>query len=802
MQLTSLNEPQKYSPFTGFIPFLWLSLACIGGILLAELAGWPVWVWIGVFLICLATWGSAAWLPKSLVLTHRLRRWTRLDQRLPGIFLAAVFFLGGWRFSAAQPIISSTHTAFYNNRASVQIVGKVIKPPDPRDNHTNLVLQVESLLPLEELPDQFFPGEVSGKVLIQVTSKRDWSYGDRLQVTGKLITPSETADFSYRDFLANQGIYSLMSYARVDWVEPDQGDPIRSSIFNLRQKSSEVLQVLFPSPEAELLSGILLGRDQGISKELQSAFRKTGMTHIIAISGFNITILAGLFSGIFTRLLGRKLGAVTAIIGIAGYTILVGADAAVVRAAIIGTLGVLGGMFGRRQNGLNSLGLATFGMMMVNPNILWDIGFQLSVAATLGLVLYAQPMEAWFIRTASRWVSEQQANLLVGPISECILFTLAAQVMTLPILAYHFGEVSWIALIANPLVLPAQSLVMILGGMALLAGLLLPALGQFFSILALPFVRYTVKMVTLIARLPGADLTLPDFHILWLGIFYSALFFITLSKPERRKQLRRSAVSPGLILLLMSAIVVFVWNDILTVPDGNLHLTLLDSQGSLLIQTPEGKTLLVNGGSSPSSLNHALGQMLPENKLDGLIVASTAREDINALTGVLTKITPEMVLWGVAPQANQTTAAVYTLLTTKDVPITTLQAGQSLNLGPGINLDILWVGERGALLWVTWDNFNALLPAGKITTSTPHLPQNLNVLLLQDDAQVETLSLQEINRWSPEVILLPLEKSALPLQGQHDILTLLADYPVVTTLAHPWVRVTTDGEHLWVNGGK
>ena len=111
-------------------------------------------------------------------------------------------------------------------------------------------------------------------------------------------------------------------------------------------------------------------------------------------------------------------GALTAILGITGYTILVGAEAAVVRAAIMGALGVFGGMFGRRQNGLNSLGLAALLMMFQNPNIPWDVGFQLSAAATLGLVLYAQPLEERFVALLAKRLPEERVQRWAGPVSE------------------------------------------------------------------------------------------------------------------------------------------------------------------------------------------------------------------------------------------------------------------------------------------------------------------------------------------------------------------------------------------------
>ena len=802
MQTSSPTEPRKFSPFEGFIPFFWLSVVYIVGVLLADLFNFPVWVWLLGLALSLSAWGLSCWLPGTMGITHRLRALTHSDQRLPRVLLAVIFFAGGWRFAAIQSSMTNQSVAYFNDRGMVQLTGLVIQPPDIRDSHTNLIIKVDSLLPLGETPENFDPADVSGKVLLQVSTSRDWAYGDRLQVTGKLSEPDDSGDFSYKNYLANKGIYSIMSYARIESVDPNHGEPIRSFIYRLRQNSFDTLQEIFPSPEADLLSGILLGRDQGISRELQNAFRVTGMTHIIAISGFNITILAGLFSNIFTRLLGHRSGALAAVIAISCYTLMVGADAAVVRAAIIGTLGVLGSLFGRRQNGLNSLGIAVLGMLLFDPRFLWDIGFQLSVAATMGLILYTPPMELWFVRTASKWISEEKAKTWVGPISEIFLVTLAAQLMTLPIMAYHFGEVSWLALIANPIILPPQSLVMILGGLALLAGLVIPGLGIIAAALALPFTRYTIRMVSLISQFPGAELRLPTFNAFWLVIFYALLFFLTVVPVDKRRGVINKAFSPGTAILFLTGAVFLVWNIVMTQPDGNLHVSMVDDEGSIIIQTPDGKILVIGGGASPSHLNQVLGELFPYGKkrLDAMIIASTAREDIMALTGSIDKYVPDMIFSTISPDANQTTRTVFKKLVDQNVPITNVQAGQKLDLGTGIVIEIIALEERGAVLWLTWENFSALIPAGRVGTSSLRPPFGPDVLLLPDNIKADELSLEVINRWSPSVILLPLKESDLPFQGQHEILVLLEDYPVISTLDHSWMRITTDGDKLWVAG--
>jgi competence protein ComEC len=439
-------------------------------------------------------------------------------------------------------------------------------------------------------------------------------------------------------------------------------------------------------------------------------------------------------------------------------------------------------------------------MALLNPHIPWGIGFQLSVMATLGLVLYGQPLEEWFVKLAAQKVPEERAHKLVGPVSEFFLFTLAAQVMTLPIMIYHFGGVSWVTLLANPLILPVQSFVMVLGGLAMLTGLLLPGLGRIMAGISLPFVRYTIRMVTWLTRLPGSELILPEFHALWLVLFYGGFFLLTLFPRQQRTFFLKKMASPVVGLLILVGLVAFVWSRVLSAPDGLLHITLLDGEGTVLVQTPTGQSLLIGGGSSPSALNQSLGQMLPAGgqRLDGLIVGSTARDDLIGLTGAVKNFPIQMVLWGVDPEVNQTCRTVYALLAEQGIACSWMEAGQRLDFGDGLLVDVLWAGERGAVFWLTWGDFRALIPTGQVDGHWLNVPAPPGALLLPDPASAQSLPLEVINRWSPAVILLPLEESELPLSGEHPWLSYLAGYPVLSNLGHGWVRISTDGQGLWV----
>jgi competence protein ComEC len=189
-------------------------------------------------------------------------------------------------------------------------------------------------------------------------------------VTGQLAAPPEFATFNYADFLARQGVYSLIDRPQVNVLERDRGSPILTVIYGFRDRAYEVIQQILPEPQASLLSGILLGVDAGLPQDVQEDFRVTGTSHVIAISGYNITILISIMSAFAVRLFGRRKAFPILIAGLIAYTIMVGASASVVRASIMGGITLLAIYLGRQGAALNSLFMAGFIMTVFDQHAL------------------------------------------------------------------------------------------------------------------------------------------------------------------------------------------------------------------------------------------------------------------------------------------------------------------------------------------------------------------------------------------------------------------------------------------------
>lgn len=781
------------------LPVFWLSLAFLAGIISASQipSSYDIWLILaGIFLL-------------FALRPHKPAELLHLSTRTYLVIVLSLvsFFLGGFRYQLSIPNVDAFHVAWYNDRDyDLLVTGTLAEPPDYRDTYTNLRLKVEAVdTGSGDLP-------VEGLLLARVFPNETYEYGERIRLRGKLVTPPENEDFSYREYLAGQGIHAYMTRTEVTRLPGNGGNPVRRMIYAFKDEALENIYLIFPDPEASLVAGILLGVDTGLPADLQQAFKDTGTAHVIAISGFNIAIIAGLFFALFSRVLGQVRGSIIAILGITIYTILVGADTAVVRAALMGSIALTARQLGRRNDGLNALMLSTVVMAIHNPNTPWDVGFQLSFFATLGLILYAEPFQGWALKIIGRYTSPGTAQRLAAPLSEYFLLTLAAQLTTLPIMAYHFKRISLVSLIANPFILPVQPAVMIVGGIAVLLSLVWLPLGAVAAFAAWPFVAYTIRLVELFDRLPNGVIVLGDLSLWAVILFYAVLLTWTLARHRVRQlfygeQPDIPTVPIITSLAVLMVLVMMTWRAVFTVPDGNLHLTFLDvgSADAVLIKTPEGRYVLINGGPSASMLSEGLGRRLPplNRRLDWLVIASTQENQLSGLPRVVERIVPSRVLWAGNVEASFSARSLDEWFIEENIPITRAESEARLDLGEGAVLHILNVNSRGAVLLLEWKEFRALLPLGINFTAQEDLDfgkeiKPTSLLLIADSGYGPINPPEWIANLNPQLVVLSVaagDPDGLPHQGT---LEAVEDYPLLRTDHNGWIEITTDGTGMWV----
>jgi len=792
------------------MPLLWVSLSFLLGLVLGQNFSWGGWLPLGVVL-------ALAWLLARRTLVRRMPRawvsviplgWLRWlaarepHLRVPPLFLGCVLALGAWWYGQSTQIPADSPAALLNERGAFRMVGVVDEPPSVREQSTLVRVRLETASALDEEGQPGSPVTVNGLVLALLPGRAAWQYGDRLVLDGRPETPpgaSENSDFSYSDYLARQGIYSYLKNPEVWFVEQGAGSPLLAAIYRLRQRAYAVLYRIFPAPEAPLLAGILLGLDNDLPDDLSRAFQNTGTAHIIAISGFNIAILAALFSAMFTGalsgLLSRWWILALTVLAVAGYTVLAGAGASVVRAAVMGSLALLAAQLGRRSGGaagFNTLAFTAAVMCLINPHLPWDASFQLSFAATLGLMIYATPLQESFVRLAALRLPLSWTRRLAGPVGEYVLMTLAAQVTTLPVILYHFRRLSVSALLVNPLVLPAQPLVMILSGLAVVAGMALLPLGQVLAWLSLPLTTYTIGVIEAFSTLSWGVLALPE-----LSPPVAFMLFAAVSLPALRPALLVEKVPgwlkawfrPGVILVGLGLLAAFVLRAALTAPDGRLHLTVMEQggQNAVLVQAPDGSRLLVNAGSSANRLSAALGSRFSpfDRRIDGLLVADCRDESLESMLALVDRFTIHSVWWACDPPASRSTRSLLQEFEAAGIESRALVSGSRMLLGQTLEIQVLDSGEQFATLKMEWRNLRVLVPGGLAAVQAD--APGLLVLGPQD--------FQGARDWQaidPQVVVVsPPQEPGFDLPGYW-----------VRLNPWGWVEVVTDGEEMWLELGE
>ncbi|MDX9851789.1 MAG: ComEC/Rec2 family competence protein [Anaerolineaceae bacterium] len=751
------------------IPLFWISLAFLLGIPLAAFVSVPLQFWRTSFFACL-----------GLLLVECLarRKCTRLSQQsLPVFLLLAVLAGGGYRYAAIQQKpFTPKELAYYNDQGRVNISGVVCSDPQHNEKSIRFTVCVEQMLK----PNQ---RELTGKVLV-VQRSGDWQYGDRVNLSGVPKTPGENEDFSYKDYLAQRGIYSLMEYPYVQWVASGQAGWVKSGLFSVRQQAYHLIQHFLPQPEAGLLAGILLGIETDIPYQLEKAFQETGTAHVVAISGFNMTILAGIFLKGFRKYLSIWWAGLLAILAMSLYTVLVGGAPAVVRAAVMSCLAMSTSLIGRGQSGIYTLTLTAAVMCLFNPLLLADAGFQLSVTATLGLVLYADRLMNWFRVLAEKVLPDTVVERITGPVSDYFLFTLAAQVMTLPVVLYHFKQLSLTTLIANPLILPVQPLVMILGGVAVIIGLVIPPLGQLLSYLVWVPLYYTNQVVTWLAGFSGGVVELGEMSLLTVAGLYLMIFFLAHKKKENRLFPQRK---PLLLLGVMLAAIFLVWNAVLLQPDGKLHLWILDepNQGVVFVQTPSGKRILINAGEYGNSLSSELGKQIPvlDRQIDLALVSDANTSTYQAYPKILERFKVDQFLWGEAMPATRTAADLQVILQQQQVPAGMFTAGQKVDCGDGVVLERFAQESTGVSLMLTYADFRLVWREEEARTNDRNQFLEGSVVLVRSGLEVDEM---ELTRQPQVMIHHEYQPGEVP--GQ------------LSTQNAGRIEIITDGKQMWMIG--
>jgi len=400
------------------------------------------------------------------------------------IFIFILFFLlAVYRFNLSKP----DFTSVYNLKDSkVLVTGFVDGLPEHKINKQNIILSNIEIKPLDKLVAS---KNYKDKILVITELYPEYKINNYLEIKCDLKTPEKFENFDYGAYLANKKIYKICYYPEIEILSHKSrkatfgGHGIWDFFINLKLKQINIIQNNLSPPHSALLSAIILGEKSEIDNHTRELFSQAGVSHIIAISGMHIGIISLLiFWSLIYIGVGRQKSFKFIILFLIFYLLLIGFMASAVRAVIMGLILMYGYKEGRLSSSARALIFAAGFLLLLNPRLLrWDVGFQLSFLATLGIIYFYTVFDKWLKKIPEK-------------IRAILAVTLSAQILTLPLVFYYFNIVSFISLITNILILPILPVLMVLGLLFISLGFIWSKIAVVLGILIWGILEVIIKI--------------------------------------------------------------------------------------------------------------------------------------------------------------------------------------------------------------------------------------------------------------------------------------------------------------------
>lgn len=774
-----------------------------------------------------AVFGHAAW-PLAIALgafaaTFALaRREARLAVYV--VALPVLFGLGAVRYEGSRPQSAVDGASRYNDGVAVRLRGTLRDDPDVGDTSQRFALSVRAV---QERGD--WTSATDG-VLVRTGLLPRYRSGDVLELEGKLESPPAVEGFDYADYLARKGISSVMAYPSARVVGHEDDSLVRATVLRVRRRASRALALALPEPQSSLAQGVLLGQRSALPAGLAADLNTTNTSHLVVVSGENVVLVAAFATLFFSLIAGRRSALMLSIAAVLAYAALIGPSPPVVRAVIMGILMMTATILGRRSSAFTALLFAAAIMLAADPQTVRDVSFQLSFAATAGIVYLASPVKAWLVGLLVAALRLQEVpRWLAALFAEPLGVTIAAIVSTSPLLALNFGRLSLVAVPANMLVVPAFPLILA-ASLVAAAGGLLPHFRLVFAAPAYYLLTYWIDLARWFASVPHAAVTVEDYSELGAAITYAVLavagfLLLRFLRPPIESRLAERRPLPvrrvwGLAVLGLPLVVLVgsVGAALWPASPPRLSVTVLDvGQGdAILIRTPDGRDVLVDGGPGGAVLR-GLGDKLPwtDRSIELLVLTHPQADHALGLLDVLERYDVREVLAGPAVEQSATYRAWRGAIENEGARVEIARQGMRFDLGDGAVMDVLGPDDReatnaqinntGVVLKVSWRDVSFLL--------TADIDANGERALLDDGVDLKSTVLKvphhgSSNSSTPGFLAAVEPNVSVVSSGQNNpfghpagaVVERLDAYgPLYNTATSGSVHFETDGYQLWID---
>lgn len=504
-------------------------------------------------------------------------------------------------------------------------------------------------------------------------------FGNIVEITGTYEEPNTARNykgFDYRQYLKSRNIYGTIDCEKYEIIATNKIN-VASNIVNYVQNNiKENMFNILDEEQSALCVGILIGDREKISDITEDNFKKSNLTHMLAVSGSHITYIIVALTTILSKT-NRKFSLITTIFFLLFFTVLTGFTASVLRASIMGIITLLASILHRKSDTINNLGISSIIILIYNPYLLVDAGFLLSYAGTIGIILFSKKISNGISIIVNKinpnLLNKEQNNnskifFVKSIIEKIILYvisslsvTLSANIVIIPIMAYMFSTISFTFWISNILAGPVMEVVTIFGFIVYFISIIFPILAQFLGIALNLLLTVLLKIAEISSKIPGASIYIKTPSI-YMCVIYYLIIYILFNMQAIKQIIRKKAIfrlyaikakKQRKNILVIAILFTILVNSIIYVTDKNIKIYFVDvGQGDCtLIQTSGRKNVLIDGGGSEfGSFDVGKSTLLPYlldrgiTKIDYMMISHFDSDHIGGLFYIMENLRVDNII--------------------------------------------------------------------------------------------------------------------------------------------------------------
>ena len=554
-------------------------------------------------------------------------------------------------------------------------------------------------------------------------------FGNIVEITGTYEEPSTARNFKgfdYRQYLKSRNIYGTIDCEKYEIIATNKIN-VASNIVNYVQNNiKENMFNILDEEQSALCVGILIGDREKISDITEDNFKKSNLTHMLAVSGSHITYIIVALTTILSKT-NRKFSLIITIFFLLFFTVLTGFTASVLRASIMGIITLLASILHRKSDTINNLGISSIIILIYNPYLLVDAGFLLSYAGTIGIILFSKKISNGISIIVNKinpnLLNKEQNNnskifFVKSIIEKIILYvisslsvTLSANIVIIPIMAYMFSTISFTFWISNILAGPVMEVVTIFGFIVYFISIIFPILAQFLGIALNLLLTVLLKIAEISSKIPGASIYIKTPSI-YMCVIYYLIIYILFNMQAIKQIIRKKAIfrlyaikakkqrKNILVIVILFTILV---NSIIYVTDKKLKIYFVDvGQGDCtLIQTPERKNVLIDGGGSEfGSFDVGENILLPYlldrgvTKIDYMMISHFDSDHIGGLFYIMENLKVDNIIISMQGKNSENLKKFIQIVSEKQINLIIGKKGDYVKIDNTSYFEILFPEEK------------------------------------------------------------------------------------------------------------